>query len=121
MDTINRIETIRDASSIRTRISLTDLNRGTAWRSDLANNGILEVMDRNDTTAYILTPQALYDLVDEIRKAESAAETLEIGRIFADRPDDAPASSGDALAEAALREFATHSGDMMKFVNATEE
>ncbi|RSX52237.1 hypothetical protein D2E25_1650 [Bifidobacterium goeldii] len=106
VSTLDHAEALRQANEPGGHITLTDLNRSNAWRSQLADNGIVEVMDRNDTAAYLLTPQALYDLVDAVRERDAEIETMSVRAMFEARKHRTDVKTGSELREAAQESLA---------------
>jgi hypothetical protein len=94
----NRAENIRKFTSLGHRIGLTDLTRSKGWRDDLTAYDIMEVVDRNDTTAYLVSLEGMRALMDEIDSLEEEIERMQIDMLFAKRQQMNDWSSGKSLA-----------------------
>ena len=100
-----RTDDIRKFVSAGQRISLTDLTRSKSWREELTDHDIMEVIDRSETTAFLLSPSKLRALVgeidlleDELERTQIELERAQIDLLFATRQQMSDWSSGESLA-----------------------
>ena len=94
----DRVEFIRGFVSPDQRISLTELTRSKGWRDDLVNCDIMEVVDRSDTAAYLVSPEGMKALLKAIDLLEEEAERTQIDLLFSSRQHLNDWSSGERLA-----------------------
>ena len=85
------------------RMGVTEFARSKAWRGDIAQHPVLEVLDRNETVAYVVSPQLMGQLLSLASNAEELADNLEAQRLFAERADRDDWRAGDDLAETAAK------------------
>ncbi|OZG60536.1 hypothetical protein BLEM_1837 [Bifidobacterium lemurum] len=103
MEVKERVEALRDASAAGARIGLTELARSNAWRAKLAEQGALEIVDRVDPTAYLLSVDAMNELLDTINALESELERATLQMMFvADGERERNWESGAELEQGAL-------------------
>lgn len=98
------------------RMSVTDLARGTDWRKRLPEEGIIEVTDRGDTTAWLVSDQDMQALVEGFALLERELEQAQVAAIFATRETGHP-ESGRALRDSALRSFETRKDEFKDILN----
>ena len=97
----DRVDFIRGFVSPDQRISLTELTRSKGWRDDLVNCDIMEVVDRNDTAAYLVSPEGMRALLRTIDLLEEEVERTQIYLLFSSRQQMNDWSSGERLANKA--------------------
>ena len=100
-----RAEAMREASKEDSRVTLTDLSRSNAWRGRLSDKGILQLMDRSDTAAFIVSVDAMNELLDSLDDYEEQLETASVRELFEARRNRTESQSGSALAAAAADSF----------------
>ncbi len=96
-----KMETLRKASSSHSRISLTELARSTKWRDQLAEQGVLEIMDRTETAAFLLSPNNMDTLLNAIEELEEQVEQAEVEALISCRATQNNWQTGDTLASSA--------------------
>ncbi|MBT1162558.1 hypothetical protein [Bifidobacterium sp. SO1] len=100
-----RADALQVAAQKGSRITLTDLSRGNKWRQELSDKGILELVDRSDTMAFILSADAMKELLDELDRSEAELETLSAQELFDARKNRTTLQSGQALENTAIASF----------------
>ncbi len=98
---VGRMQTLQAASGSKSRISLTELARSNKWRSALKDRGVLEVVDRTDTAAFLVSQQGMADLLGTIEDLESQLERAEIASMVNARAGRQNWLSGEELASQA--------------------
>ena len=99
---LEKAELIRNNAIERPRIGVTEFARSKKWRSELERCGALEIIDRNETTGYVLSPDGMKSLLDAIDTLEEEIERMQIDAIFAARPSAETVLSGDELEQEAV-------------------
>lgn len=105
----NAIGTASRAADIRgkihddSRVTLTDFARGKSWRTKLAKNGVLELLDRSGRIAWIVSENDMAQMVDHIAELEEQMERDSIAAMLEARDGREDWKSGRELAEAATR------------------
>ncbi|MDU1289432.1 MAG: hypothetical protein E6965_09590 [Bifidobacterium bifidum] len=115
-----RANAFRLTTSQGTRVTLTELGRSNKWRKNLADKGVLELVDRSDTTGFIVSVDAMNDLLDALDRYESEAETLAVQPMFEARKDRIEAKSGIELRDAAMQALEDRP-ELMKFLQSEDE
>jgi 5'-deoxynucleotidase YfbR-like HD superfamily hydrolase len=100
-----RAEAMLEASREDSRVSLTDLGRSNAWRRKLSSKGVLQLMDRSDTAAFVVSVDAMNDLLDSLDEYESQLETASVRDMFEARKHRTDIKSGNGLRDAAAASF----------------
>ena len=95
-------EGLRRALHEAPRLGVTEFARSKAWRRELDECQALEVLDRNETVAYLVSPQLIEALFNTIDDAEELIDNLDAQLMFAERKDYNNWMSGKELEEAAL-------------------
>lgn len=97
----DKVESIRRFVVPDQRIGLTDLARSKDWREALLVHEIVEVVDRTETAAYLVSPDGMRALMEKISALEEELEQAEIDALFSAREDMDDWSSGNVLASKA--------------------
>ncbi|PJM74861.1 hypothetical protein [Bifidobacterium simiarum] len=92
-----RAEVLREAAEPGSRIGLTELARSSAWRSTLKKRGLLEIVDRTDTAAYLVSVDAMNEMLDSINALESEIERVTTQQLFIARGEREHWQAGDEL------------------------
>ena len=100
--TIDKVNKLKTGKS---RLGLTDLTRSKAWRQTLDENDILEVVDRTETAAFILSPETLDSITTYIEALEEELEEIRIDALFDTRKNLNDWTSGEELAQKAIESF----------------
>ena len=102
IETTSRAADIRSKIHDNSRVTLTDFARNKEWRAKLAENGVLELLDRNGRIAWIVSEQDMTQMVDRIAELEEQMERESIAAMLTARADRENWMSGSNLAEAAI-------------------
>ena len=101
IEELDRVYTIRNTVHSYHRLGLTDLARSRQWRDDLLAYDIMEIVDRMDTTGYLISARGMHALLDAITSLEEELEQVQIDALFAGREHLDNWEQGDALARKA--------------------
>lgn len=115
-DVLERADNVRSTVQGRRRISITELSRGKDWRTQLPEAGIIEVTDRGDTTAWLVSDEDMQALVEGYRYLEEELERMQIATLFGARATDKPAT-GSTLKQKALASFDRRKDALREIVN----
>ena len=88
---------IRNRAIGQQRIGVTDLARSTSWRKKLAENKMIEIVDRGSTVGWLLSDEGLSSLLETISYFESEAERTQVAYVVEMREGYREWSSGDSL------------------------
>lgn len=103
---LDRAHILSEASSSDARISLTELARSSGWRKVLQSVGVVEVVDRTETAAFLVSREGMADLLETIDSLEEQLEAADVLALANARADRGNWMAGGALADAAWDEFA---------------
>lgn len=115
--TRTRANAFRLTTQQGSRVTLTELSRSNKWRQNLADNGVLELVDRSDTTGFIVSVNAMNDLLKALDRYESEAETLAVQPMFDARMDRTEVKSGAELRDAAMKALEDRP-ELMEFIQS---
>jgi hypothetical protein len=100
--TLEQVEIIRSGFNLGSRVSVTQLGRSTKWREALDQMTALEVVDRNQTAAVLLKPEAYTAMLNYIDQIEAELEQAQVEALFARREHMNQWASGEDLESKAL-------------------
>ena len=120
MDIMERAQAVREAAASDSRVGLTELARSSAWRKSLEERGLLEIVDRTDTTGYLVSVEAMNELLDSINELESQLERFTVQQLFIARGDKERWQSGDELAQGAKSSLRKRSAKVRAFLDGGE-
>lgn len=101
---LDRITATVDAARLRNRISLTDVARTSLWKERLKEHGVVEVTDRSDPYAYIVSAEGMAELVGRLEELEDEIERYETARMVRERDHKGKVWLSDGeLADSAMR------------------
>lgn len=103
---LERMQVLNHARKDAPRISLTELARSSGWRKALNQKGVVEVVDRTETAAFLVSRQGMAELLETIDSLEEQLERADIASMVNARSGRQNWMSGDELASAAWSEFA---------------
>lgn len=112
----DRADAMLEAAQADSKVTLTDLSRSNAWRGKLSDKGVLQLMDRTDTTAFIVSVDAMADLLASLDERDRELETMSVRDMFAARRARTETKNGDALAAAARESFERRGDRLMEIV-----
>ena len=104
--TLERVAEMRNAVNRKPRISMTDMARDTSWKKTLPEQGIIEITERGDTCAWLVSDESMAALMEELAELEAAVEYYEVERIVARREADFRPLAGEELLQAIDAEWA---------------
>ena len=105
--TLERVADMRNAVNRKPRITMTDMARDTSWKKALPEQGIIEVTERGDTAAWLVSNDYMAALMEEIAELEAAVEYAEVSRIVEAREPGFRPLVGDELRQAIGAEWAS--------------
>lgn len=108
---------MRAASSGQRRISVTDLARGKDWRAELPEVGVMEVTDRGETAAWLLSDADMKALAEGYALLEEELEQAQVSAIFSAREGYHDLRSGSDLKDAARTAFDVRRDELMRLAN----
>lgn len=110
LEMLESIEKIRRGFKENSRLGLSQLGRSTQWRSDLEEQSVLEILDRNQTAGVILSPAAYKDLLAYLDHVEKVLEQARVEQLFEQRQEISWASGEElaSKAKAQLKERQKH-------------
>lgn len=82
---IEDVEKIRKGFEMGSRVGVTQLGRSTQWREDLDRLIAMEVVDRNQTAAVIMKPEAFTALMTYIDSMDKELEQAQVEALFGHR------------------------------------
>lgn len=106
VSTLERVAEMRNAVNRKPRISMTDMARDTSWKKTLPEQGIIEVTERGETAAWLVSDENMTALMEELAELEVAVEYYEVQHIIGQREGEFRPLSGDELARALEAEWA---------------
>lgn len=112
-----RADSLREAAREDSHVSLTDLGRSNAWRRQLSDRGVLQLMDRSDTAGFLLSVDAMNELLDSLKDYEAQIETMSVRDLFDSRRHRLETKTGEALASCAAESFDRRFDDLMKVLD----
>lgn len=115
-DVLERADNVRSTVQGHKRISVTELSRGKDWRSQLPEAGVIEVTDRGDTTAWLVSDADMQALVEGYRYLEEELERMQIAALFEARATDKPATNSK-LKKEALASFDRRKDALREIIN----
>ncbi|WP_165055397.1 MULTISPECIES: hypothetical protein [unclassified Adlercreutzia] len=116
MELLERAAGVSSRVSRDSRISVTELSRGTDWRKRLPDEGIIEVTDRGDTAAWLVSDKDMQALVKRYSLLEEELERAQISAIFRTREDARP-KTGNELKQAARAAFAKRGQELSEIID----
>ncbi len=87
------------------RVPVTEIARGKDWRRMLPEQGCLEIVDRNDTVGFVLSPDYAKYIGERIDQLQEDLEQAELEDLFRVRDSYGEAVSGEELRLAARALF----------------
>lgn len=106
-EALERADALRERVAPRQRISMTELVRDKSWRDELAANGIVELTDRGETTAWMVSDDEMQALMKAYTLLEERVERSSLAAMIEARKDDHPVS-GEELRQGALKAIDEH-------------
>ena len=101
------VQTILGGLNVGSHIGITELQRKTSWREEFTKSKIMEVLDRNETFAVMLTPEVFRSVQAYIEQLEQQVEQLQLDALFARREGNMNWMTGEDLKQKAKASFHT--------------
>lgn len=111
---------VRGVISGGARLGVSDFARSREWRGQLAEQGIVEVVDRTDTVGYVLSPEYVQALTEFVDQLEEELEQAHIRMMLDQRRDYSDPSSGEQLSVAAKAHLKEKSAKIREFLDGDE-
>ncbi|MGG1519449.1 hypothetical protein ABE504_28880 [Paenibacillus oryzisoli] len=99
------VEKVRGGFQLGSQIPVTQLARSTAWKDSLAKFSMLQILDRNQTAAVVLTPEAFRAVLTYIDEIEEELESAQVEMLLKAREGMENWESGEELARKAKESF----------------
>lgn len=106
-DVFKRADALRDRVAKRPRVTMTELARSKAWREELDSSGVVEVTDRGETAAWIVSDDEMQALMEAYTLMEEQSERASLAAMLEARKNDV-AVSGEELKRGALAALEKH-------------
>ena len=98
---LEQFEDLKAKSRKIPRVTYTELARGKEWREELPECGIIEIVDRSETSAWLVTDEYLYGIVSLVDELLDEREERQIQDMLAAREGYQDWREGEELASAA--------------------
>lgn len=98
---LERFEDLKAKSRRIPRVTYTELARGKEWREELPECGIIEVVDRSETSAWLVTDEYLYGIISLVDELLDEREERQIQDMLAAREGYQDWREGEDLASVA--------------------
>lgn len=108
---LEKIDSVRTKTAGIPRLTYTELARGKAWRAQLPECGVMEVTDKGETSAFLLSGDYMYALVSLLDEVASEYEQGQIDQMLAVRANYQNWQQGEQLAVDALASFEARKAD----------
>lgn len=102
---LSTVERVRNGFQLDSHITVTQLTRSTTWRTDLEKFVAMQVLDRNQTAAVVITPDAFRAVLDYINMVEEELETTKLEMLLKARENMENWESGEELSRKARESF----------------
>ena len=113
--TMDRANAVRDSVRATRRINVTELARGKAWREQLPECDVMEIIDRGANAGWLVSNAGMDAMLDTIAYLEERLEQASMAAIANARRGYEDWAEGDDLARGALAEL-DERGDAMRAV-----
>lgn len=100
---LDKVEQIRSGFKMGSRVGVTALGRSTQWCEELEKLSAMEVTDRDQTAAILLSPDAFKAILTYLDQVDREREQLQLEVLFEARKDMNDWDSGDSLAAKTLQ------------------
>jgi hypothetical protein len=99
------VERVRNGFQLDSHITVTQLTRSTSWRNDLEKYLAMPILDRNQTAAVVLSPDAFRAVLKYIDMIEEELETTQLEMLFKARENMENWEEGEELSRKAKESF----------------
>lgn len=117
--TIDRANAVRDGIRATRRVNVTELARGKAWRDELPECDVMEIVDRGANAGWLLSDAGMGAMLDTIDYLEERLEQASMAAIVNARRGYDEWMEGDDLAKAALAALDERGGEMKAALDAS--
>lgn len=117
---LEQVERIRNGFALGSRVSVTQLGRSTKWRDALDEVTALEVVDRNQTAAVLIKPEAYTAMLNYIDQIEEELEHAQVESLFARRENMNNWASGEELNAKGLESLEKRKADLRSLLDDSE-
>lgn len=100
--TIDKANAVRAGVKATRRVNVTELARGKAWREQLPECGVMEIVDRGTSAGWLVSDSGMDAMIDTIEYLEERLEQASVAAIVNARRAYDDWMEGDDLAKAAL-------------------
>lgn len=98
---LQKVEDVCALSRSHRRIGLSEFSHGRKWRDDLAESGIIEIVDRDKSAGWLISWECLNALTLRIQELEEEQERREVMALVESREDRIDWKKSGELAEGA--------------------
>lgn len=98
IEMLESVEKVRNGFELGSRVGVTQLGRSTKWREDLERLSAMEVVDRNQTAAVLLSPETFKALLTYLEQVDKEREQMQVEALFKAREHMNNWDSGESLA-----------------------
>lgn len=116
--TATRIDSNYWAAKAQPRVSVSSLARSKDWKERLSKEGLIEVLDRGDTCAWLVSPESMDALMAGYASYRDELEMASLKAMVDTRTLGRTALTGEALSAAAKDYLLSNLGEMERVVNA---
>jgi len=102
---LTAVERVRNGFQIDSHINVTQLARSTSWRNDLEKYLAMPILDRNQTAAVVLSPDAFRAILKYIDAIEEELETAQLEALLKARENMENWEEGEELSRKAKESF----------------
>ena len=100
--TIDKANAVREGVRATRHVSVTELARGTAWRDQLPDCDVMEIIDRGSNAGWLVSDSGMKAMTETISYLEERLEQASMAAIVNARRGYDNWAEGEELAEAAL-------------------
>ncbi|MBQ9001963.1 MAG: hypothetical protein IJ087_08935 [Eggerthellaceae bacterium] len=116
--TIDKANSVRYAVRATRRVNVTELARGKAWRDELPECDVMEIVDRGANAGWLVSDAGMGAMLDTIDYLEARLEQASMAAIVNARRDYDDWMEGDDLARAALAALDERGDDVRAVLDA---
>lgn len=116
--TIDRVNAVRNSVRATRRINVTELARGKAWREELPECNVMEIIDRGANAGWLVSDAVMGAILDTIDYLEARLEQASMAAIVNARRGYDDWMEGDDLGRAALAALDERGDEMRAALDA---
>lgn len=118
--TLRTVEKVRNGFDMDSHINITQLSRSTAWRDQLKKFESMQILDRNQTAAIILTPDAFRAILQYMDSVESELEKAQLELLLQARDQMNHWETGEELSRKAKESFLARQDHLRGLLNGDQ-